>query len=147
MIDDALKLIDNVGGKVDEHIFTEQERADMLTKRLEIDANSDNQLAKMIRPLITLIACATWVFIHCVSVFHEVPSEAMYSSDAVFMTCIGFYFDSRRREKITQRKTIAAIKIEKEKVQQEKIKSRREARLERMRLRKEKRKGHVAPSI
>ncbi len=136
MIDDIIKGIDKVTDAVDENIFTEQERADVLTQRLEIDANSDNQLAKMIRPLVTLISCAVWVFVHSMAVFREVGPEVMYSSDAAFMTCIGFYFDSRRREKVSQRKTIAAIKIDKQRARIEK----QDARLKRREIRRELKK-------
>jgi len=135
-IGQIFKGIDKIGEIADDNILSQQEKEDILTRRLEIDANSDNQLAKMIRPLITLVTCMVWVFIHSVAVFREVSPEVMYSADAAFMICIGFYFDARRREKISQRKAIAAIKIEKEIVQQQKIQSRREARLERIRLRK-----------
>ncbi|KKM85617.1 hypothetical protein LCGC14_1287250 [marine sediment metagenome] len=139
MLDEIMGSIDKVASVVDENIFTEQERAEILTQRLEIDANSDNQLAKMIRPIVTLITCAVWVFVHIASVFHKISPEVLYSCDAAFMTCIGFYFDSRRREKINQRKIIAAIKIEKEKLSQQRIQNRREARLERIRARKDNR--------
>lgn len=132
---DPTKLVDDISKGIDDNVFSEEERAEMLTRRLEIDANSDNQLAKMIRPLITLISCAVWVFIHVFAVFKEVPSEAMYSADAAFMTCIGFYFDSRRREKINQRKTMAAIQIDKQRAKIE----RADARLERRLLRRKKR--------
>lgn len=133
MIDEIIGSIDKISGAVDENIFTEQERAETLTNRLEIDANSDNQLAKMIRPIITLVTCLVWVFVHSFAVFREVPSEVLYSSDAAFMTCIGFYFDSRRREKINQRKTMAAIKIDKQRMRIEK----QDARLKRREIRRE----------
>ena len=135
-IDDITKIVDKVSDVVDESILTEEERADILTERLEIDANSDNALAKMIRPLITLITCVVWVFIHCLAVFLEVSPEVMYSSDAAFMTCIGFYFDSRRREKINQRKAIAAIRIDKQRA----IIEKKDAALRRKELRRELRK-------
>jgi len=133
---DVEKIVDKVANTVDENILTEEERAEILTKRLEIDANSDNRLAKMIRPLITLVACAVWVFVHCVAVFREVPSEVMYSADAAFMTCIGFYFDARRREKVAQRKAMAAIQIDKQRAKIE----RQEARVRRRLLRRQKNK-------
>ena len=132
MIDEIIGSIDKIAGTVDENIFTEEERADTLTRRLEIDANSDNQLAKMIRPIITLVTCLVWVFVHSFAVFREVPAEVLYSCDAAFMTCIGFYFDSRRREKINQRKVIAAIRIDKQRARIEK----QDARLKRREIRK-----------
>jgi hypothetical protein len=135
-ITDIFKGIDKVGEAVDDNVYSEQERNEMFTRRLEIDANSDNQLAKMIRPIITLLAGLVWLVMHIAAIFREIDAEALYSADAVFMTCIGFYFDSRRREKIAKRKALAAVKIEKEKVQQQKIQSRREARLERIKARR-----------
>ena len=132
---DPTKLVDTVSKGLDDNIFSEQERAEVLTRRLEIDANSDNQLAKMIRPLITLITCAVWLFVHIAAVFKEVPSEVMYSADAAFMTCIGFYFDARRREKIATRKAMAAVKIDKQRAKIE----RADARVQRRLLRRKKR--------
>lgn len=128
MINEIIEGIDKVSNIVDENIFTEEENANLLTRRLEIDANSDNQLAKMIRPIVTLVTCLVWVFVHSMSVFKEVPAEVLYSCDAAFMTCIGFYFDSRRREKITQRKTIAAIRISKQQFREDKKEARRNRR-------------------
>lgn len=135
---DPTKLVDKALGTIDDNVFSEQERAEVLTRRLEIDANSDNQLAKMIRPLITLIACAVWVFVHCAAVFKEVPSEVMYSSDAAFMTCIGFYFDARRREKVAQRKAMAAVQIDKQRAKIERADARAERRLRRRLARRNK---------
>ena len=132
---DLMKGINKGAEILDDNFLSQQEKENILTKRLEIDMNSDNQLAKMIRPLITLISCTVWVFVHVAAVFKEVPSEVMWSADAAFMTSIGFYFDARRREKITQRKEFANIKIEKEKVKQQRVLNRREARLERMKER------------
>lgn len=134
---DPTKLVDDIGNAVDDNIFGEEERAEMLTRRLEIDANSDNQLAKMIRPLVTLVSCAVWVFVHCVAVFKEVPSEVMYSTDAAFMTCIGFYFDARRREKVAQRKAIAAVQIDKQRARIERADARAERRLARREARRQ----------
>ena len=132
---DLLKGIDKVADIADDNILSQQEKENILTKRMEIDMTSDNQFAKMIRPIVTLLACSLWLFVHVVAVFKEVPSEVLYSSDAAFMTTIGFYFDARRREKITQRKVFADIKIEKEKVKQQRVLNRREARIERMKER------------
>jgi len=130
------KIIDKVGSAVDDNIFSEEERAEILTRRLEIDANSDSWLAKAIRPMATILTGVVWAFILVASVYREVPSEAMYSSTGAFMTCIGFYFDARRREKVSQRKAMAAIKIEKDRMEIEK----KDARLERRQLRREARK-------
>ena len=132
----AEKIIDKVGSIADDNIYSQQEIAETHTRRLEIDANSDSWLAKAIRPISTILTGVVWAFILVASVFREVPSDAMYASSAAFMTCIGFYFDARKREKIAKRKALAAIKIEKEIVQQQKIQSRREARLERISARK-----------
>ncbi|UCD07712.1 MAG: hypothetical protein JSW41_01945 [Candidatus Aenigmatarchaeota archaeon] len=137
-ITDVFKAADKISEAVDDNILSQEEKENILTRRLEIDANSDNQLAKMIRPLITLIAAGMWVVLHTAVIFTEVPSEALYSADAVFMTCIGFYFDARRREKVAQRRAIANIKINKERVKHERVREKREARLERIRARKGK---------
>ena len=132
---DLLKGFDKVADIADDNILSRQEKENILTKRLEIDMNSDNQFSKTLRPLVTLLACSLWLFVHVMAVFKEVPQEVLYSSDAAFMTTIGFYFDARRREKITQRKIFADIKIEKEKVNQQRVLNRREARLERINAR------------
>ena len=133
---DVDKIVDKVTSTVDDNVFSQQEIAEMHTRRLEIDANSDSWLAKAIRPLATILTGVVWAFILVASVYREVPAEAMYASTGAFMTCIGFYFDARKREKIAKRKAIAAIQIDKQRADMERADARVERRLRRRQARK-----------
>ena len=105
--------IEKVGNAIDQNVESEEERQAMLTERLRIDMASDSWLSKNIRPVITL-ACFVLQLIVFVAIFFkiEVPAEVSISVSGLLATCIGFYFNSRRNEKIAGRKTIAAIRIE-----------------------------------
>lgn len=131
---DPVKLADKAINAVDDNIFSQEEIAEMHTRRLEIDANSDSWLAKAIRPMSTILTGLVWAFVLIASVYREVPAEAMYSSSAAFMTCVGFYFDARKREKIAKRKALAAVQIDKQRAKME----RADARVARRLLRREK---------
>ena len=125
---DPTKLVDKALETVDKNVLSAQERAEHLTRRLELDVQSDNPLAKMIRPLITLTVGSVWVILHLVFVFKPLSWEVLASVDATFMTCIGFYFDARKKEKIATRKAMAAVKISSKDAKIDRRIRRREAR-------------------
>lgn len=133
---DPTKLVDNITKTVDDNVFSQQEIAEMHTRRLEIDANSDSWVAKAIRPFVTALTGAVWAFVLIASVYRKVPAEAMYASSAAFMTCIGFYFDARRREKVEKRKALAAIKIDAQRADIERADARVMRRLRRRQARR-----------
>jgi hypothetical protein len=133
---DPIKIADKAINAVDDNIYSQEEIAEMHTRRLEIDANSDSWLAKAIRPIATILTGVVWAFILIASVYRGVPAEAMYSATGAFMTCVGFYFDARKREKIAKRKALAAVQIDKQRAKIERADARVERRLRRRQARR-----------
>ncbi len=136
MIVDPLKAADKIIDAIDDNVYSEQESQQERTERLRIDMQSDNPMAKIIRPVVTLLSGAVWAFAMIFSFFKTAPSEVVYSASAVFTMCIGFYFHSRRQEKIAAKKTDAAIKIEAMKTKHELREDKRDGRQERREERK-----------
>lgn len=130
-LSNATEIINKVTSVVDDNIYSEQESQEERTERLRIDMQSDNAMAKIIRPLITLISALVWAFAIVYSFFKPADSVALGSATSVFITCVGFYFHSRRQEKINAKKSDAAIKIERMKTRHELREEKRDARSER----------------
>ena len=135
---DVLKAADKILDAVDDNVYSEQESQQERTERLRIDMQSDNPIAKIIRPVITLMTGLVWSFAMVFSFFRTAPPEVIYSISAVFTMCIGFYFHSRRQEKIAAKKTDAAIKIEAMKTKHELREDKRDSRQQRREERKDK---------
>ena len=133
---DPLKIIDKATEVLDDNVYSEQESQQERTERLRIDMQSDNPIAKIIRPVVTLIVSLVWSFAMVFSFFRTAPAEVIYSISAVFTMCIGFYFHSRRQEKIAANKTNAAIKLEAIKTKHELREDKRDSRQERREERK-----------
>jgi hypothetical protein len=131
-IESASKLIENVGDAVDKNFESEAERQEQLTKRLAIDMASDSWLAKSIRPMVTL-GCFLMQVAILVALFLkiEVPTDIQLTVGGLLATCIGFYFNSRKSDKINIRKVNAAIKIEEIRAKASVQEARREDRAER----------------
>ena len=115
------KLIDSVGSNADKLTESGEERQATLTDRQRIDSTSPFKLPHLIRPVIALVALLLQIGIFVASVM-EIPlsEHIIYEIGALNAATIGFYFNSRRNEKINAKKTAAAIKIEKIKARREK---------------------------
>ena len=113
-IGNVSKLIDSIGSNADKLTESGEERQATLTERLKIDATSPFKLPQLIRPIIALVALLLQIGIFVASVM-EIPlsEHIIYEIGALNAATIGFYFNSRRNEKINAKKTAAAIKIEK----------------------------------
>ena len=104
---DVNELVEDVTGSLDQ--ITENQQ----TKRQQIDATSQFMLPHLIRPIISLVVLFMQILIFVAVFFKvEVPDDLIYEVGALNMATIGFYFNSRRNEKINAKKTEAAIKIE-----------------------------------
>ncbi len=112
-IPDPTKLIEKGLDTFDDAHYSRGESEADRTSRHLADMQSDNKLSKLIRPLIALIILAVWVALHISSLFIVVKIDSLYSVDAALMAALGFYFSSRGYEKITAKKTAAAIQISK----------------------------------
>lgn len=105
---DPTEIVNDVTGVARKALDNQQ------TERLKIDTASPFILPHLIRPIIALIVILLQVLLF-VAVFLgvEVPDDLIYEVGALNMATIGFYFNSRRNEKINAKKTEAAIVIEK----------------------------------
>ena len=127
---DVDKIINSVGNQVDNNTESSEERQATLTERLKIDATSPFKLPQLIRPILALWSALTFTTaqIYCLYAGLVGGVEVMSANSAIMLGIIGFYFNSRRNEKINAKKTEAAIKIEEIRVKAEVKKDRKEAR-------------------
>jgi len=130
---DVDKIINSVGTQVDNNTESSEERQATLTERLKIDATSPFRLPQLIRPILALWSALTFTTaqIYCLYAGLVGGVEVMSANSAIMLGIIGFYFNSRRNEKINAKKTEAAIKIEEIRVKAEVKKDRKEARRDR----------------
>ncbi len=128
---DPLKAADKLIEAVDDNVYSEQESQEERTERLRIDMQSDNPMPKIIRPVVTLIVTLVWSFVMVFSFWNTTSVDVVVAVTATLNICIGFYFHSRRQEKIAAKKTDAAIKIEALKTKHELREERRDSRAER----------------
>jgi len=148
--------IKDVTKGLDDLISTGEERDTALTDRLKIDMTSRFWLAQNIRPIIALVLLTMQIGLMIALIFGVViPIEVWIEVGGLNGAAIGFYFNSRKQEKIqmTQAKTQAlkaeaAIEIKKietkEEFRKEKAEEKRQKRLDREKKRKE-RKANVEP--
>ena len=166
----ADKLINSIGGQINQNTESEQERQATLTERLKIDMNSDNWLAKAIRPLqaawyAILYAALALVAMVKFGADATIAATIICTTGAIVTSIIGFYFSSRKAEKlmskqlasseaIIEKKLSAGIKMEETKVKLEVVKDKqalkiqeREAKVEekesKQMLRKQKRLDRI----
>ena len=114
---DATKIISDVTGSIDKATANQQ------SERLKIDTTSPFKLPHLIRPISfiwamvneTILTTSTIlaVFILDTSNVNAVNAliAALAANSAILTTIIGFYFNSRRNEKISMNNSRAAIKI------------------------------------
>ena len=126
-------IVEDVTGVVDKAITNEQ------SARHQVDATSPFMLPQIIRPIIALV-CLFMQILVFVAVFLkiEVPEDLIYEVGALNLATIGFYFNSRRNEKINAKKTEAAIKIETIRARADIREERKDNRQERRTARREK---------
>ena len=131
-IESAINLINSVGNNADKLTESSEERQATLTQRQKIDSTSPFKLPQLIRPIITLVALFLQVGVFFVAVLGVVlPENIVYEIGALNAATIGFYFNSRRNEKINAKKVEAAIRIEEIKARATVKEKRRQARAER----------------
>jgi len=152
-IDGADKLMNTVGNQIDQNTESKQDR------RHRLDLTSPFKLPHLIRPLIlagTFILFAMsviWAFAIATILISKVgiaeTGDQMLSTDSIilyllgatgtaFATPCGFYYNSRKNEKINANKAKAAIEIEEIKLKQQIKTDRIEARRDRRDKRKDK---------
>lgn len=148
-IPDINEGIKDVGKIVDDVVSTGEERDQQLTDRLKTDMTSRYWLPQNIRPIIALVLLLMQVgLILLLLTDVSIDPEAWYTVGALNASAIGFYFNSRKQEKIQMTrmksevtKAEAAIKIEEIRAKAEVKEDRREARVERRNARRERRRN------
>ena len=130
---DVDKIINSVGTQVDNNTESSEERQATLTERLKIDATSPFKLPQLIRPILAIWSALTFTLTQVYCLYKGLIDgvEVLSANSAIMLGVIGFYFNSRRNEKINAKKTEAAIKIEEIRVKAEIKKNRKEARRDR----------------
>lgn len=144
-MDPASKIIDSVGeavektGKaIDNNFESGEERQEQLTERLRIDMSSDNFLSKNIRPatLIYLMIAFSVIIGFDIAGF-EVDPWISSQVSALLFGAFGFYFNSKKAERVYEKKAKAAIRIEKNRQDHELKIEEKKAKLELRRERQE----------
>jgi len=128
-ITDIAKFITGAGKTADELTESGEERQAVITERLKIDMASDNWLSKSIRPL-TLIFLLICEGIIIIAGAMEVEVDGVITGQIGLLlgSAVGFYFDSKRRERIADKATTATIRMEKMKLKHEIRKERKASR-------------------
>lgn len=145
MLDKVTNLVSGVGKAIDDNTESGEERQAQLTRRLEIDMVSDNWLSKSIRPLTLLILLLFELIIVVAGAMGNTIDAAITIQVGTLLgAAIGFYFDSKKRERIAEKNAKANMELERinRKAEAEKTKAqikenRREARHKRRMERKE----------
>lgn len=118
-----------------------QERQATLTERHKNDMLSDNWLSKSIRPLSVLVLLSVVCIMGLGSLFGLKPDPVIMGElIALLMTAFGFYFQSRKNEKVAAENAKANIELEKIKVKASTKIEKKEAKRERRNARRAERK-------
>ena len=138
---DLTKIVDRGGEIADNVTESGEERQQALTDRHRIDMVSDSWLSKNIRPIALLFSMfCQLLIILAYYVGVEVDLAIISQVGLMLGSSMGFYFDSRRREKVAAYNAKVNLDIEKTKLKAEihtqKMKDRHERRLERREMRK-----------
>jgi len=147
-----LEAADKAIAFVDDSFESREEAETTRTKRQEIDLTSPFKLPHLIRPLLAIWGALNYSTAEFILLYQGLisPLEAMAANAAIVMAIIGFYFNSRKAEKvvakqmsgdleITMLKAKTAVKIEAIRAKVELTDRNKRNRLERRRLRKEQR--------
>ena len=119
--DKLFSTVDNITDTVGNNIESEQERQATLTERLRIDTTSPFKLPHLIRPISFIWAMGLQTLLSVIVVvmaFNQNPTDTtsilavVGSNGAILTSMVGFYFSSRKQEKINLEKVKAAVKIE-----------------------------------
>lgn len=128
---------------IDETFESSEERQTILTDRQRIDMTSRFLLPQIIRPIIALSLLIMQILV-MVAIFMgvEVPTDIIIEVGSLNAVAIGFYFNSRKAEKVNAKRVEAAIKIQSEKAKVEIIRSKQELKELKKEKRRERRKGN-----
>ncbi len=141
---DVNETIEKVGTVADDLVTTREELEQQVSDRHKIDMLSDNWLSKSVRPIAFLSAQALFVItILCglVLAWFE-KSIDPYLLGAVIgptVTYGGFYFNSRKGEKIAVNNARALVQMQEAKVKEKEVEVELERQKERVEIKRSKR--------
>jgi hypothetical protein len=115
------KTLERAVNFADDSFESREEAENTRTQRQEIDMTSPFRLPHLIRPIMAIWAMAIYSF---ALIFGMIKGqvdglEALGSAAAILISVVGFYFNSRKMEKVTAKKAQAAIELEKMKTRSE----------------------------
>ena len=143
--DKLFKTVDNITDTLGENIESEQERQATLTERLKIDTTSPFKLPHLIRPISFIWAMGLQTILSLMVIvlaFNSTPTDTtailaiVGSNGTILVSMVGFYFSSRKQEKINLEKVRATVKIEEMKVANQLTEEKKDNRAERREKRK-----------
>lgn len=137
-IGEIADLVTGAGKAIDSNTESGEERQRELTERLRLDMASDNKLSKAIRPLTLIWIQLIFTFILVAHVYGAQIDPWIIGQVTVLLgTVLGFYFNSKRAERISEKNATANIQIAKLKLKAELKQDRKDAKVERRTERRE----------
>ncbi len=104
--------VSKVGKTIDDNTESGEERQQQLSNRHAVDMASDNLLSKIVRPITLMFLGVLEGIIVISSVCGVVINAAIvYQVGALFASAVGFYFDSKRRERIADKNASTNMKL------------------------------------
>lgn len=129
---DLTKTIISAGNIADDSFESAEERQQALSMRHKADMGSDNWLSKSIRPITLIVLLALEALLILLDAFgREISIELQLQIGALLMSAFGFYFNSKKAERIAEKNAKANIEIEKQKIQDKHENNRLERKLKR----------------
>ena len=128
-----IKDLVSVGGEaIDRNSESGEERQEALSKRHEVDMQSDNKLSKSIRPitLVWLLSIETLIIV-LEACGLSIDTDTKIQVGVLLGAAFGFYFNSKRHERVAQKNAEANIKMEMLRTKADLKADRRRARRER----------------
>ena len=111
---DLVKNIFKGAEVVDNFTKSAEERQATLSERHTADMASDSWLSKSIRPLVLVVLLLLQILIVVLSAFGLHVDVAIVTQHGVLLTgAFGFYFNSRKAEKVAAQNAKANIRLEK----------------------------------
>ena len=138
-LNQADKILNTATDAIDDNFESDQERQQTLTERLRIDTTSPYKLPHLIRPIAFIWAMGMFTILSVLSLIltylkPELETLAiatvMGSITTILTAIVGFYFQSRKHEKISLERNKTALKIEelktKHEIREDKLDSRQD---------------------
>jgi len=132
-------VVSKVGKAIDDNTESGEERQQQLSNRHAVDMASDNLLSKIVRPITLWYLGLLEGIIVIASVCGVVIDIAIVSQvGLLFASAVGFYFDSKRRERIADKNASANMKLKEIELKHSEKMERRQFREDRRERRRER---------